>query len=40
MKDAAPEDRPKVCQMYNDTNAAIDALTEEAKSEMERAYWE
>ena len=40
MKDVAPEDRPKVGQMVNDTRAAIEALLEESKTKMERAIRE
>jgi Aminoacyl tRNA synthetase class II, N-terminal domain len=31
MKDVAPEDRPKVGQMVNETRAAIEAVLEENK---------
>lgn len=40
MKDVAPEDRPKVGQMVNDTRAAIEAMLEESKTKMERAIRE
>ena len=32
MKDVAPEDRPKVGQMVNDTRAAIEQLLDETKA--------
>jgi phenylalanyl-tRNA synthetase alpha chain len=35
MKDVAPEDRPKVGQMVNDTRAEIETVLEEAKTRME-----
>jgi phenylalanyl-tRNA synthetase alpha chain len=35
MKDVAPEDRPKVGQMVNDTRAEIESVLEEAKTRME-----
>lgn len=35
MKDVAPEDRPKVGQMVNDTRTEIEAVLEEAKKKME-----
>ena len=35
MKDVAPEDRPKVGQMVNDTRTAIEARLEEVKSELQ-----
>ena len=31
MKDVAPEERPKVGQLVNDTRAAIEELLEESK---------
>ena len=34
MKDVAPEDRPKVGQMVNETRAAIEAVLEENKEKM------
>ena len=37
MKDVAPEDRPKVGQMVNETRAEIETVLEEAISKMERA---
>ncbi len=40
MKDVAPEDRPKVGQMVNDTRAEIEAALEKAKKKMERAMRE
>ena len=40
MKDVAPEDRPKVGQMVNDTRAEIEALLDETKTKMERAIRE
>lgn len=40
MKDVAPEDRPKVGQMVNDTRAEIEAALENAKKKMERALRE
>ena len=36
MKDVAPEERPKVGQMVNETRAAIEELLEETKQNMER----
>ena len=36
MKDVAPEDRPKVGQLVNETRAAIEAVLEESKTKMER----
>src|SRR5699024_4072105 len=36
MKDVAPEERPKVGQMVNETSAAIEKLLEETKQIMER----
>ena len=35
MKDVAPEDRPKVGQMVNETRAAIEAVLEENKEKIE-----
>lgn len=40
MKDVAPEDRPKVGQMVNDTRAEIEAALEKAKKKIERAMRE
>ena len=40
MKDVAPEDRPKVGQMVNDTRAAIEQLLDETKAKMEKAVRE
>ena len=40
MKDVAPEDRPKVGQMVNETRAAIEAMLEESKAKMEKAIRE
>ena len=37
MKDVAPEDRPKVGQLVNETREAIEQLLEETKTKMERA---
>ena len=37
MKDVAPEDRPKVGQLVNDTREAIETLIEETKARMEEA---
>lgn len=37
MKDVAPEDRPKVGQMVNETRAEIETVLEEAITKMERA---
>ena len=34
MKDVAPEDRPKVGQMVNETRAAIEAVLEENKEKL------
>lgn len=36
MKDVAPEDRPKVGQLVNDTRAEIERVLEEQKTKMER----
>ncbi len=40
MKDVAPEERPKVGQMVNETRAAIESLLEESKAKLERAVRE
>ena len=40
MKDVAPEERPKVGQMVNETRAAIESVLEESKSKLERAIRE
>ena len=40
MKDVAPEDRPKVGQMVNETRAAIETVLEEAKTTMDQAIRE
>lgn len=40
MKDVAPEDRPKVGQMVNETREAIEKVMEERKVKMERAIRE
>ncbi len=40
MKDVAPEERPKVGQMVNETRAAIESLLEESKTKLERAIRE
>ena len=40
MKDVAPEERPKVGQMVNDTRAEIEEVLEKAKRKMERALRE
>lgn len=37
MKDVAPEDRPKVGQLVNDTRAAIESVMEETKKKLENA---
>ncbi|KAB1439505.1 phenylalanine--tRNA ligase subunit alpha [Candidatus Galacturonibacter soehngenii] len=37
MKDVAPEDKPMVGQLVNDTRQAIEALLEETKSKLEKA---
>ena len=37
MKDVAPQDRPAVGQMVNDTRAAIEAFLEETKKKLEAA---
>ena len=36
MKDVAPEDRPKVGQLVNETRTAIENILEESKAKMER----
>ena len=40
MKDVAPEERPKVGQMVNETRAAIESLLEESKTKLECAVRE
>ncbi len=40
MKDVAPEERPKVGQMVNETRAAIEEILEESKQKMELAIRE
>ena len=40
MKDVAPEERPKVGQMVNETRAAIEKVLEDSKKKMERAIRE
>ena len=40
MKDVAPEERPKVGQLVNETRAAIEELLEETKVKMEAAIRE
>ena len=40
MKDVAPEERPKVGQLVNDTRAVIEELLEESKTRMEKAIRE
>ena len=40
MKDVAPEDRPKVGQLVNDTRAEIEAALDKAKKKVERALRE
>lgn len=40
MKDVAPEERPKVGQLVNETRAAIENLLEESKKKMERVIRE
>ena len=37
MKDVAPEDRPKVGQMVNETRAVIEEMLEATKTKMEKA---
>ena len=36
MKDVAPEERPKVGQLVNETRAAIESVLEESRRKMER----
>ena len=40
MKDVAPEERPKVGQLVNETRTAIEDILEETKTRMERAIRE
>ena len=40
MKDVAPEDRPKVGQLVNETRAQIEKLLDDSKVKMERAIRE
>ena len=40
MKDVAPEERPKVGQLVNETRASIEKVLEESKKKMERAIRE
>ena len=40
MRDLAPEERPKVGQMVNDTRAEIEKVLEETKAKMEKALRE
>ena len=40
MKDVAPEERPKVGQLVNETRAAIEELLEETKKKMDAAIRE
>ena len=40
MKDVAPEDKPMVGQLVNDTRQAIETLLEETKSKLEKAALE
>lgn len=40
MKDVAPEERPKVGQLVNETRAAIEAIMEETKQKMEKVIRE
>ena len=40
MKDVAPEERPKVGQLVNETRAAIEQIMEETKTKMEKAIRE
>ena len=40
MKDVAPQERPKVGQLVNETRAAIENILEESKAKMERAIRE
>ena len=37
MKDVAPEERPKVGQMVNETRVVIEQILEETRTKMERA---
>ena len=37
MKDVAPEDRPKVGQLVNETREAIESVLEERKTKMEKS---
>ena len=39
MKDVAPEERPKVGQLVNETRAAIEQIMEETKTKMEKQQW-
>ena len=38
MKDVAPEERPKVGQLVNETRAAIEELLDETKKKMDAAF--
>ena len=38
MKDVAPEERPKVGQLVNETRAAIEELLDETKKKMDEKY--
>ncbi len=40
MKDVAPQERPKVGQLVNETRASIEKVLEESKKKMERAIRE
>ena len=40
MKDVAPQDRPKVGQLVNETRAQIEKLLEDSKTKMERVIRE
>src|SRR5699024_6055193 len=40
MKDVAPEERPKVGQLVNETRAAIESVLEESRRKMERTIRE
>ena len=40
MKDVAPEERPRVGQLVNETRSAIEAIMEETKQKMEKAIRE
>ena len=40
MKNVAPEERPKVGQLVNETREAIESILEESKAKMERAIRE